>query len=108
MTKQEAIAKRCIKWMNNVIDIRNTLYEPDDEDDEMERYDLDVMEDARYIIECIEKHTPKEAKSRVSGNGWYGWIEFTCPVCGKEIKDSLVCPRCYQRVKPYKESDTND
>lgn len=55
-----------------------------------------------YIIECIEKHTPKEAKCRVSGNGWYGWIEFTCPVCGKEFKDSLVCPSCYQRVKPIR------
>lgn len=36
----------------------------------------------RYAIECIEKHTPKEAKYRVSGNDWNDWLVFTCPACG--------------------------
>lgn len=58
-----------------------------------------------YIIECIEKHTPKEAKSRVSGNGWNDWLVFTCPACGKEFKDTLVCPKCHQVVTLAKESD---
>ena len=58
-----------------------------------------------YIHECIEKHTPKEAKSRVSGNGWYDWLVFTCPSCGKEFKDTLVCPKCHQVVTLTKESD---
>lgn len=66
-----------------------------------------IQEAENIAIECIEKQIPKEAKCHVSGNGWYGWIEFTCPVCGKEFKDSLVCPSCYQRVKPYKEDDNS-
>lgn len=105
MTSQEVIAKRCIQWMNDVIDIRNELYEPNEE---MEQVDLDAIEDARYIIECIEKHTPKEAKFRVSGNGWNDWLVFICPACGKEFKDTLVCPKCHQVITLTKESENND
>lgn len=59
-------------------------------------------------IECIEKQIPKEAKYHISGNGWNDWLVFTCPVCGKEFKDTLVCPRCCQAVTLTKEMITND
>lgn len=46
------VAERCIKWMNTVIECHKELY---DEGDEMYEADKKAIEDAEYIIKCIEE-----------------------------------------------------
>lgn len=101
MTKQEAVEriKAIHCWKFN-----------DDTECEIYIENDGFCDDCEYLIaiECIEKQIPKEAKWKVQGNGWNDWIVYTCPVCGTEIRDAHVCPKCYQVIKSYKESDNND
>lgn len=45
------IADRCIKWMEDVIEVHKDLY---DTGDVMEKIDIEAIEDAEYIIKCIK------------------------------------------------------
>lgn len=78
---------RCIQWMKDVIEVHMDM-EYGTRPTEGEH--LEVIEDAEYIISCLEKQIPKKP---YKGNTTY----CACPSCGGTL-DADYCQYCGQAI----------
>lgn len=73
--------ERCVKWMNDVISTND---------------DEEVFEDARYILELLEKAEPKRPKQLK------GYEEYICSECSALVGYDEIyhgyCPNCGQVI----------